>query len=120
MADDKSTPRPPRWVRWESLEELRAYYPNCYDLAGIYVLQNERGRTVYVGQSADIKTRLSYHSRTFPFQAIKIRLEKNRYKRMWIERVLLYRLRPRRNAVCPTHMNGDTRYVYKFELGRGR
>lgn len=118
MTDRKSNRRP-RWFHWESIEHFKFNYPSWDSFPGVYVLQNERGHTIYVGQGANVKSRIQTHALRFDFVGIKVRPERDKYRRMWFERRLLYRLRPRKNGVCPTelvHKFG----CYKYAMGRGR
>lgn len=73
------------------------------NVCGVYVLYNDRGRVMYVGQSLGVSTRLQFHRLRMPtIGLIKIARVWDRDERELLESRLLYRLRPRFNGVLPT------------------
>lgn len=108
------------WVTWGNYDQFLACYPGYRPfLPAVYVLFRG-GRVVYVGQSEDVKRRIQTHRLRFQFDAIKTRRVSDRADRMWLERKLLYRLRPRHNGTLPPELRGDPRYCYQFTPGERR
>lgn len=72
-----------------------------YGVPGVYVLYLG-AEVVYVGQSGNIRARMQMHRGRFQFDRAKVSLNEHKTERLYLERVLLVRLRPRRNGVVPT------------------
>jgi len=84
--------------RWSSISGLPTF-----GAVGVYALYLEDS-LVYVGSSGNIRDRLQCHGRHFRFDRIKTRKVRDVKMARRIERKLLYRLRPAKNAALPASL----------------
>lgn len=67
---------------------------------GVYVLYSDRN-VIYVGHTGNFRVRLLHHRRRWMFTHAKLAFISSRTERQALERILLYRLRPKNNHVVP-------------------
>lgn len=113
-ANPQSYPHSRRnWSTWTVERFLSTF--TCWDvIPGVYVLQNTRGRTVYVGHGGNVRSRIISHRRRFNFSHIKVAVIRDDFDRKWLERKLLYRLRPEVNQSLPPTLYGSPAGVHAF------
>jgi hypothetical protein len=90
------------WTSWPSIP------PRDWG-GGVYALYHN-GALVYVGRTWNFASRISGHRHRFQFDIIKTKWTKTQREAKWIERKLLFRLRPPRNRTIPTDLHGCWQY----------
>lgn len=93
--------KPIRRSIWTAIQTRPKSCRGLSCVSGVYVLYSG-GSVVCVGQSACIVDRLYCHALRFHFDSAKACAVPDKMQRRWLERKLLFRLRPKKNSVVPS------------------